>query len=376
MPPPVPPGMDAVAAVDRDLVLAPGACAAVPTGLKLAIPDGYELQVRPRSGLALRHGLTVANAPGTIDSDYRGELQVLLANLGRERRDDHPRHAHRPAGRRAGGARAVGGGRRGSPRHRARHGRLRLDRGVRDDQLDRYARHIVLKEVGGAGQAKLLNANVAVVGAGGLGSPCLLYLAAAGVGRITVIDDDTVALSNLQRQVLHGTADVGRAKTASAIAGIARINPDVVVTPQAVRLDAANAASLIAGHDVVADGSDSFATRLAVADAALRLRIPLVSAAVGPFEGQLATFRGWEAGGPCYRCFVGSAPGRDDTSCADQGILGAVAGVLGSLQALEVIRAITGFGRDPAGTLLLVDALALRMRTLALAKDPACPACG
>ena len=250
------------------------------------------------------------------------------------------------------------------------------DAGMSDDQLDRFARHIVLKEVGGAGQARLLAANVAVVGAGGLGSPCLLYLAAAGVGRLTVIDDDVVALSNLQRQVLHGTADLGRPKTASAIDGIARINPDVVVTPRAVRLDAGNAAALLAGHDVIADGSDSFATRLAVADAALSLRIPLVSAAVGPFEGQLATFRGWEADKPCYRCFVGSAPDRPDASCADQGILGAVAGVLGSLQALEVICEITGFGATQAGKLLLFDALALRMRTLTLAKDPGCPACG
>lgn len=248
--------------------------------------------------------------------------------------------------------------------------------GLTDDQLDRYARHIVLKEVGGTGQAKLLGASVAVVGAGGLGSPCLMYLAAAGVGRLTVIDDDTVALSNLQRQVLHGTTDVGSAKTASAVRGLARINPDVVVTPRVVRLTADNARDLLIGHDVVADGSDSFATRLAVADAALALRIPLVSAAVGPFEGQLATFRGWEADKPCYRCLVGIAPDRPDVSCADQGILGAVTGVLGSLQALEVIREVTGFAPSLAGRLLLFDALAMRMRTLALAKDPACPACG
>nr|WP_295660704.1 molybdopterin-synthase adenylyltransferase MoeB [Polymorphobacter sp.] len=244
-----------------------------------------------------------------------------------------------------------------------------------DDQLDRYARHIILKEIGGSGQAKLLASTVAVVGAGGLGSPCLMYLAAAGVGRLTVIDDDTVALSNLQRQILHGTADVGRAKTDSAREGLARINSDAVVTQERVRLDADNAAVLLGGHDVVADGSDSFATRLTVADACLALRIPLVSAAIGPFDGQLATFRGWEAGLPCYRCYVGSAPGRDDTSCADQGVLGALTGVMGALQALEVIREITGFGPTLAGRLLLFDALSMRMRTLKLAKDPACPAC-
>ena len=161
-----------------------------------------------------------------------------------------------------------------------------------DEELDRYARHIVLREVGGAGQLKLKAASVAVVGAGGLGSPCIAYLAAAGVGRLTVIDDDAVALSNLQRQVLHGTPDVGRAKTASARDAVARLNPHVVVETRGVRLAAANARSLLSGHSVVADGSDSFATRLAVADAAYDLRIPLVSAAVGPFDGQLATFRG------------------------------------------------------------------------------------
>lgn len=244
-----------------------------------------------------------------------------------------------------------------------------------DAQLDRYARHIVLKEVGGAGQAKLLAARVAVVGAGGLGSPCLLYLAAAGVGHLTVIDDDDVDLSNLQRQVLHGTPDIGRAKVDSAADALARINPDVAVERCRVRLEAANARDLLAGHDVVADGSDSFATRRAVADAALALRIPLVTAAIGPFEGQLATFRGWEPGKPCWRCFAGAAADADAATCADAGVLGALAGVMGSLQAIEVIREIVGFGDSLAGRLLLYDALSARMRTIRLPKDPRCPAC-
>ena len=244
-----------------------------------------------------------------------------------------------------------------------------------DAQLDRYARHIVLREIGGVGQRRLLAARVAVIGAGGLGSPCIQYLAAAGVGQLTVIDDDTVALSNLQRQVLHGTADIGRRKIDSAANAVARLNPDVAVTRLATRLDASNAAALLAGHDVVADGSDSFATRLAVADAAHALRIPLVSAAVGPFEGQLATFRGWEAGLPCYRCYVGNAADGDALTCADAGVLGALTGAIGALQALEVIRVLTGFGTGLAGRLLLFDALAMRMRTLRLAKDPGCPGC-
>ena len=245
-----------------------------------------------------------------------------------------------------------------------------------DDELDRYARHIVLREVGGAGQLALKTASVVVVGAGGLGSPCLLYLAAAGVGRLTIIDDDAVAGSNLQRQVMHGTADVGRAKTDSAADAVARLNPHVAITTRTVRLDAATARGLLAGHDVVADGSDSFATRLAVADAAHALRIPLVSAAVGPFDGQLSTYRGWEVDRPCYRCLVGAATDRTDDSCADTGIIGALTGIMGSLQALEVIREIVGFGATLAGRLLLYDALSARMRTLTLAKDPGCPACG
>lgn len=245
-----------------------------------------------------------------------------------------------------------------------------------DDQLDRYARHIVLKEVGGAGQRRLLDSHVAVVGAGGLGSPAIQYLAAAGVGQLTLIDDDVVSLSNLQRQTLFATADIGRRKVTVAAERVAALNPDVSVMPVARRIDAGNAAELLAGADVIADGSDNFATRLAVADAAQALRLPLVSAAVGPFEGQLGVFRGHEAGLPCYRCFVGNDPGRPDVSCADQGVLGALTGVLGALQALEVIRQITGFGEDSAGRLMLVDALGFRVRTVTLAKDPACPACG
>lgn len=234
----------------------------------------------------------------------------------------------------------------------------------------------MLREIGGAGQRRLLAARVAVVGAGGLGSAALPHLAAAGVGRIRLIDDDIVGLSNLQRQTIYTAADVGRAKVACAQTWLGRLNPDVAIEPVRLRLDAANALALLDGADVVADGSDNFATRLAVADAALALRTPLVSAAVGPFDGQLATFRGWEADKPCYRCFVGGDPATPDRSCADQGVLGAMTGVMGALQALEVIREITGFGTSMTGRLLVVDALTQRQRTIALAKDPACPACG
>jgi len=244
-----------------------------------------------------------------------------------------------------------------------------------DGQLDRYARHIVLKEIGGEGQKKLLGASVAVIGAGGLGSPCIQYLAAAGVGHLTLIDDDLVSLSNLQRQTLFGTADVGQPKVAVAARRVVQLNPDVTVVEVAERLAAENASRLLCHHDVIADGSDNFLTRLAAADAALALAIPLVSAAVGQFEGQLGVFRGHEPDKPCYRCLVGADPDRPDVSCADQGVLGALTGVMGALQALEVIRQITGFGEDSAGKLLLVDALTFRLRTLKLAKDPGCLAC-
>lgn len=244
-----------------------------------------------------------------------------------------------------------------------------------DEQLDRYARHIVLKEIGGAGQARLLSADVAVIGAGGIGSPAILYLAAAGVGTIRVIDDDAVALSNLQRQVLFGTAEIGTAKAEAAMAAVARLNPDVKLIPINARIDADSAPLMLRDADVVLDGCDSFATRLAVADCAQLLRIPLVSAAVGPFEGQLATYRGWEEGRPCYRCLVGDPQDVPERNCAETGVIGALTGVMGSLAALEVIRALVPFGIDMAGKLLLADLLSMRFRTVSVVKDPACRTC-
>jgi molybdopterin/thiamine biosynthesis adenylyltransferase len=245
-----------------------------------------------------------------------------------------------------------------------------------DTQLDRYARHIILKEIGGGGQKRLLAAHALIVGAGGIGSPAIQYLAAAGVGRLTVVDDDHVALSNLQRQTLFATRDVGARKVVAAANAVQRLNPDVVLKPIDRRLDAATAPALLHGVDVVIDGSDNFETRLLVADTALAARVPLVSAAVGQFEGQLAVYRGWEAGRPCYRCLVGDAPDRAEASCADQGVLGALTGVLGSLAAIEAVRQVVPFGTDSAGSLLLVDALAFRFRTIALPKDPGCRCAG
>jgi len=247
--------------------------------------------------------------------------------------------------------------------------------GFSDEELTRYARHIVLREVGGAGQARIKAGSVAVIGCGGIGAPAIQYLAAAGVGRMRLIDDDAVEPSNLQRQVIFRTDDLGRGKADAAAAAARAINPHVAAEPIRARLDAANAADLLAGVDVVLDGCDNFATRLVVADVALAHRIPLVSAAVGQFEGQLGVFRGWEPTLPCYRCFVGDAPDRPEASCAEAGILGPVTGVLGSLAALEVLRALAPFGDDPAGSILLADLLSLRFRTIRLPKDPGCPAC-
>lgn len=246
------------------------------------------------------------------------------------------------------------------------------DAPLNDEELARYARHIVLKEIGGAGQVRLKAAAVAVVGCGGVGAPAIQYLAAAGVGRLILIDDDRVDASNLQRQVIFRTADLGRGKADAAAEAVRALNPHVQADPRAVRIGVADAAAAIAGADVVLDGCDNFATRLAVADAALATRVPLVSAAVGQFEGQLGVFRGWEADRPCYRCWVGDAPDREEASCAEQGVLGPVTGVLGSLAALEAIRAVVPFGDDPAGRLLLLDLLSWRFRSVALPKDPAC----
>ena len=245
-----------------------------------------------------------------------------------------------------------------------------------DDQLDRYARHIVLHEIGGEGQAKLLRATVALVGAGGIGSPALLYLAAAGVGRLRVIDEDAVSLDNLQRQILFGTSDIGRRKVEAAAQAVARLNPDPRIEARHARLGAANVGELLAGTDVVLDGSDNFATRLIVSDYCTAARIPLVSAAIGRFQGQIGTWRGWEPGRPCYRCFVGDAFDAEDCdNCAELGVLGAMVGVAGSWAALEVIRQILGFGADAVGKVHVFDGLKPGLRTLNIAKDPACRAC-
>jgi adenylyltransferase/sulfurtransferase len=247
-----------------------------------------------------------------------------------------------------------------------------------DEQLERYARHIILKEVGGAGQIALLKSKVLVIGAGGLGAPMLMYLAAAGVGTIGIIDDDAVELSNLQRQVIHSTPDIGKSKVESAAESIRALNPDVTVKTYRDRISAGNAHALIADYDLVADGCDNFATRLIVSDACVALGKTLVSAALGPYEGQVATFKPHAGEGlPCYRCFLPEAPpAREAGTCAEFGVLGAVAGMLGTMQALEVLKEITGVGESLAGKILLVDALAMTTRKIGLPKDPNCRACG
>jgi molybdopterin/thiamine biosynthesis adenylyltransferase len=250
------------------------------------------------------------------------------------------------------------------------------------EELERYARHIVLREVGGPGQQALKNARVLVIGAGGLGAPALLYLAAAGVGTLGVIDDDKVALSNLQRQVIHGTPEIGQPKVESAAAAIRRLNPHVTIETHARRLGADNALALIGAYDLVADGSDNFTTRYLVSDACFFARKPLVTAAVGTFDGTLTTIRAHEkdADGrpnPTYRClFPEPPPPGTVPACAEAGILGALTGILGSMMALEVIREIVGFGEGLVGRLVMVDARATRFETLAYGWDPANPLSG
>jgi len=244
------------------------------------------------------------------------------------------------------------------------------------DELERYARHIVLRDIGGPGQQKLKKARVLVIGAGGLGAPLLQYLAAAGVGTLGLVDDDVVSLSNLQRQVIHSTADLGRPKTASATDAIARINPHIAVEAHTTRITAKNAAALIAAYDVVADGSDNFDTRYLVSDTCFYEGKPLITAALGAMDATLTTLRPHESGAdgmpnPTYRClFPEPPPAGMIPACAEAGVLGALAGMVGSMMALEVIRALVGFGEPLVGKLLMMDARAMRFETIRYDRDP------
>lgn len=250
------------------------------------------------------------------------------------------------------------------------------------EELERYARHIVMPEIGGPGQAKLINAKVLVIGAGGLGAPALLYLAAAGIGTIGICDNDTVSLSNLQRQVVHTTAAVGEHKTKSAKATLAAINPHPKIIEHRLRLDASNALEIIQQYDIVADGCDNFPTRFLVSDACYFAKKPLVSAAVGQFDGQISTFKPYEKAPsgepwPTYRCFIGELPERRlFPACEEVGILGALPGIVGSMQAMEVIKEILGIGDSLAGRLLMYDALATRFYETRLSWNPGNPLTG
>jgi molybdopterin/thiamine biosynthesis adenylyltransferase len=246
------------------------------------------------------------------------------------------------------------------------------------DERERYARHILLKEIGGPGQQRLKAATVAIVGVGGLGAPAALYLAAAGAGRLRLIDDDAVSLSNLQRQIIYRSADIDAPKAERAAEMLQALNPHVEIETCVTRLlgppasPPGNAHELLAGADVVLDGSDDFATRFAVNAACHALGVTLVSGAVGRWNGQLAVFA---PEGPCYRCFVPEAP-PDAETCARVGVVGALTGVIGSMMALEAIKHITEAGETLRGRVLVYDALAGTARTIALTRDPACPVCG
>jgi adenylyltransferase/sulfurtransferase len=249
-----------------------------------------------------------------------------------------------------------------------------------DAQIDRYARHLVLPEIGEDGQHRLLDSSVLVVGAGGLGAPLLTYLAAAGVGRLGVVDDDRVDLSNLQRQVIHATEDVGRPKVESAAERLRALNPEVRVDAHDRRVTREGLVELIGQYDLVADGSDNFATRYLLNDACYLAGRTLVSAAIMRFDGQLATFKAHlpeaEGGGPCYRCVFGAQPADPKQSCADVGVLAMLPGVMGTLQATEVAKELLGVGDSLSGRLLLYDALATSFRSIKTRRDPACPLCG
>jgi molybdopterin-synthase adenylyltransferase len=242
-----------------------------------------------------------------------------------------------------------------------------------DDELDRYARHIVLPQVGGAGQLRLKDARIAIVGAGGIAGGVLPALVGAGIGHLTIIDDDRVELSNLQRQPIYGSDQIGERKSDLAARFAGKRNPHVKVRAIVDRIDIDNADAIVSGHDLLIDGTDNFATRLIVSDASFRLGIPLISAAAQQFQGQVALFRGR----PCYRCFVGDAFDADDCdTCAELGVLGALTGTIGNFAALMAIRALVGIGPDAAGTLHLFDGLSLSWKQLRISADPSCRTCG
>lgn len=253
---------------------------------------------------------------------------------------------------------------------------------LNEQQIQRYARHILLDKIGGTGQSTLLDSKVLVIGAGGLGSPVILYLAAAGVGTIGVIDDDAVDLSNLQRQIIHDTDSVGTAKVDSAKKTVQTINPDVNIVAIKDRIGPDNAAELIAGYDLVADGSDNFPTRFLVNDACFFGRKTLVSAAILRFDGQVYTFKPHQTDAegnklPCYRCLFPEAPPPGQIpSCAEAGVLGALCGTVGSLQATEIIKELLGIGDSLAGALLVYEGLSSEFRKITVRADPACPLCG
>lgn len=251
-----------------------------------------------------------------------------------------------------------------------------MDLDFSEDEIRRYSRHILLQEVGGIGQAKLKAARVLLMGAGGLGSPLALYLAAAGIGTLGIVDDDTVEISNLQRQIAHTTARIGVGKAVSAAEAALAINPEVKIETHPFRLNADNALDLIGRYDLICDGTDNFNTRFLIADACALAKKTLVSAAVLRFEGQLSTFKPHE-GGPCYRCLYPEPPPAGVVpSCSEAGVLGAVTGVMGTLQATEVLKEILGIGDTMSGRLLVWDGLATRFRTIKLRPDPHCALCG
>lgn len=248
-------------------------------------------------------------------------------------------------------------------------------------RLDRFARHIVLPEIGGAGQVALAGKHVAVIGLGGIGSPALQYLAGAGIGRFTLVDDDVVDASNLQRQTIFTSRDVGHGKATSARRWLANFDDAIEVTLSDTRVDAGTIPALLDGVDLVLDGTDNFATRLAVSDACVAAKVPLLSAAVGRFQGQVGAFAGHLPDQPCYRCFVGDAFDAEDCdTCAEDGMLGAMAGWTGSFAAMQAVRAllqgVSRFGNPMWGKLHILDGMQPGMRTLTIAKDPACKACG
>ena len=368
-------GMDLSANIESDIIISPGKTATIPTGISLAIPKGFEVQIRPRSGLAVKQKITVLNTPGTIDADYRGEIKVILINLGTEpfKIEKNLRIAQMvvcpveqaelkevedlsKTDRGTGGFGSTG----------TKWSKMKIDL----NQFKRFEKQIILKKIGLAGQKKIFLGNVLIVGLGGLGCPLLTYLAASGVGKVGIVDFDKVEISNLNRQTLFNPKDVGKYKVFQAKKVINKINNKIKIITFKKKLTDKNINQVLNNFDIICDGTDNFDTRYLINDYCLKNKKILISSAITKFDGQLMKFD-FKKKGPCYRCFMPDKPDLDN-NCQVDGIFSPVAGIMGSLQANEVLKTILKKKDNLNGQVIIFDSLNTNFRKLKISRNPKC----